>query len=316
MVLPRGFLGGSAPRLQELHLEDILPDLPKFLLSTCDLVTLKLSRIPPEAYISPETMVTCLAPMARLTYLSICISQLTLPSNQLKQAPAIRTRAVLPALISIKFDCVIRYAEDLVARIDCPRLNSIDLYPKDDPPVDLQVSQVYKFIKRSEDPLLTGFDSVYVDVKDHYIGLRTSHSHSHYIPIFISLLDENWRLSHIFQVFNQFSLLLSNVRHISINSSMRSPDRAPTFDEAQFLNTFSALRTLDVFGDHEYFAPALDYIGEEMAARLLPALELLYIEGLPVSSVDKFCAARQLSGHPVTVVNTHTEFCERRESYA
>ena len=85
---------------------------------------------------------------------------LTLPSDQLKQAPAIRTRTVLPALTSIKFDCVICYAEDLVARIDCPRRNSIDLYPRDDPPVDLQVSQVYKFIKRSEDPLLTGFDSV------------------------------------------------------------------------------------------------------------------------------------------------------------
>ena len=203
-----------------------------------------------------------------------------------------------------------------MARIDCPRLNGIDLYPRDDSPVDLQVSQVYEFIKRSEDPLLTEFDSVYVDVKDHYIGLQTSHSHSHYIPIFIFLQAEDWRLSYIFQVLSQFSLMLSNVRHISINSSMQSPDRAPTFDWGQFLNTFSALWTLDLFGDHEYFAPALDYIDEEMAARLLPALDLLYIEGLPVSSVDKFCAVRQVSGHPVTVVNTHTEFFERRESYA
>ena len=74
LVLPLGFLGGSAPRLQELDLEDTLPDLPKFLLSTYDLVTLRLSRIPLEAYISPETMIICLAPMARLTYLSICFS--------------------------------------------------------------------------------------------------------------------------------------------------------------------------------------------------------------------------------------------------
>ena len=77
---------------------------------------------------------------------------------------------------------------------------------------------------------------------------------------------------------------------------MQSPDRALTFDWGQFLNTFSALWTLDLFGDHEYFAPALGYIDEEMAARFLPALDLLYIEGLPVSSVDKFCAARQFSG--------------------
>ena len=107
-------------------------------------------------------------------------------------------------------------------------------------------------------------------VQDRYIGLKASHSHSHYIPIFISLLGENWRLSHIFQVFSQLSLMLSNVRHISIISSMQSPDRAPTFDWAQFLNIFTALRTLDLSGDHKYFAPALDYIDEEMAARLLP----------------------------------------------
>jgi hypothetical protein len=51
----------------------------------------------------------------------------------------------------------------------------------------------------------------------------------------------------------------------------------------------------------EYIASALEGIDGEMAAGLLPALDLPYIEGWPVSSIDKFCTARRLSGHPVTV---------------
>jgi hypothetical protein len=41
-VLPSGFLGGSAPRLQDFHLSSIAsPDLPTLLLSACGLVTLQ-----------------------------------------------------------------------------------------------------------------------------------------------------------------------------------------------------------------------------------------------------------------------------------
>jgi hypothetical protein len=69
-------------------------------------------------------------------------------------------------------------------------------------------------------------------------------------------------------------------------------------------------------GDHKCIASALEDIDGETAAGLLPALDLLYVGGRSMSSVDKFCAARQLSGHPVTVVKTLTEFYERQELYA
>ncbi|KAN0132155.1 hypothetical protein V8E53_009921 [Lactarius tabidus] len=303
LVLPRGFLGGSAPRLQEVHLEDVhLPELPKFLLSTRDLVTLHLSRIPPEGYMSPETLVTCLAPLSRLTSLSISFAQHTFSSDQLDPAPATRTRTVLPALTSIDFDSNIRYVEDLVARSDCPRLNSFDLYPRNSS-VDLQFSQVLKFINRSEDPQLTSFDWVDVDVSPQHIGFRASYKHPPYIAIFISLEGQRWQLSHVFQVFSQFSTLLSNVRHLSVNFSGRIPDRTPTnLDWVQVLVAFSALQTVDLSGSDEYIASALEGIDGEMAAGLLPALDILYIEGRPLSAIDKFCTARRLSGHPVTVV--------------
>ena len=212
--LPPGLLGRSAPRLQELDLEEIL--FPNFLLSSRDLVTLRLYGIRLKS-ISPETMVTCLAPLTRLTSLYIGDHfydsyESTLPSAKLDPA---RTRIVLPALTSIEFESDIHYIEDFVARVDCPQLNSFDLYPRnssDD--IDLQLSQTYKFLNRS-DPLLTCFDSVYAIISFEKITFRVCCNSDPYNSISITLWGENWRHSHIFQLFSQFSPLLSNVHHLT-----------------------------------------------------------------------------------------------------
>jgi len=56
-VIPSGFLGGSAPCLQEIELYGVpFPALPTLLLSASDLVELKLRNVPPAGYISPEAM--------------------------------------------------------------------------------------------------------------------------------------------------------------------------------------------------------------------------------------------------------------------
>ena len=70
--LPDEFLGGFAPRLQSLNLKSIpFPTLPKFLLSATDLVRLTLWDIPNSGYISPEAIVTSLAVLANLKFLTI-----------------------------------------------------------------------------------------------------------------------------------------------------------------------------------------------------------------------------------------------------
>ena len=72
LVIPSGFLGRSAPCLQELHLGAVLlQGLPTLLSSARDLVTLHLTNIPPAGYISPEGMVACLAALTGLEYLYI-----------------------------------------------------------------------------------------------------------------------------------------------------------------------------------------------------------------------------------------------------
>ena len=320
-VLPPGLLGEAAPRLQELDLEGILfTKLPNFLSSTRNLVTLILSGIRLK-FIPPETMVTHLAPLTRLSYLSIGDHifdpyKSTFPSEKLDPT---RTRIVLPALTSINFESSIHYIEDFVARIDCPRLTNLNLCPRNSPDdIDLRLSQVYKLLDRS-DHLLTLFDSVYTNISFEKITLRVFHNtNPDTISISITLWGKNWQNSHVFQLFSQFSFLLSNVHHLAFEYS-RFPDRIPTnVDWAHILIMFRALRTAYIYGGHTYLAPALESIDGEMAARLLPDLDLLFIMDLQVPSVQvgKFCVARQVSGHPVTLVKTYTEFRERQKSYA
>src|SRR6266702_4521181 len=129
-VLPSGFLGGSAPCLQYMHLEGILfPALPSLLSSTNDLVNLKLENIPKDGYISPEAMAACLATLARLKSLFIGFQLVTLHVDQISPPPVtpLVTRTLLPALTSFEFLGDNEYLEGLVARIDSPRLNRIDI---------------------------------------------------------------------------------------------------------------------------------------------------------------------------------------------
>ena len=127
LVIPSGFLGGSAPRLQELHPDAILLQvLPKLLSSARELVTLHLTDIPPTSYISPEGMAAYLAALTKLEDLYIRTLDSLLP-HRIDTAPA--TCTVLPALTSIGFGNVCNYVEDLMARID----SSVQQYPPDIP---------------------------------------------------------------------------------------------------------------------------------------------------------------------------------------
>ena len=82
------------------------------------------------------------------------------------------------------------------------------------------------------------------------------------------------------------------------------------------LQQFPTVRTLHV--SHRLarlVALALEDIALETVAEVLSSLDLICFEGRPASSIEKFVAARQLSGCPVTVIETEKEFYERVKSY-
>jgi hypothetical protein len=131
LVFPDSFLGGSAPQLQTLidtHLGHIpFPGLPKLLLSATHLVELRLHGIPPSGYFSPEAMATCLSVLSLLEYLAIGFkSPRSCPDRKGRRPPPL-TRTLLPALNKLRFTGVSEYLEHLVARIDAPLLDKLDI---------------------------------------------------------------------------------------------------------------------------------------------------------------------------------------------
>jgi hypothetical protein len=127
-ALPDSFLGGSAPRLQEVKLIGIpFPAIPRLLLSTNDLVRLELLDIPPSGYFSPEAMATCLSAWMRLqTFRLEFRSPRSRADRESRLLPRL-TRDILPALTKFTFRGDSEYLEDIVCQINTPRLDRLQI---------------------------------------------------------------------------------------------------------------------------------------------------------------------------------------------
>ena len=313
-VLPDGFMGGSAPCLQKLWLEVIpFPTLPTLLLSSSDLVGLNLHNVPQTGYISPEAMVVGLAALTSLRSLYIGFRSTKSRPDRIN-LPLV-TRTVLPALISFEFQGDCDYLEDLVARIDCPRIKRIEVrYLRR--LVGFRVAQLFEFISRSEDPLLSQFGWLDVRFVSSFIssGIGIDFRHTrHDFPIHISFLGSEWEVSRVIQVFGQFSAKLSDVRHLSIEYNGESP-RIYHNEWVQLLRPFTAVQTLDLSAKHGGYYILIRHTGETFAD-VLPALGLFYSGCPQVGFFEQFIAARRHTGRPVTIVRSPSEFYERLDSY-
>ncbi|KAN0135580.1 hypothetical protein V8E53_006471 [Lactarius tabidus] len=319
-TLPSGFLGGSAPYLQYMHLNGVpFTELLILLSSTSDLVHLYLNDIPQDGHISTEALVTCLAALPRFEPLHIGCEFVTFHPDQIRPPPV--TRTLLPALHCFEFWGDGKYMAGLVYRIDCPRLNQIHIkYSRW--PLDFQLAQLFQFIDRSEDPMLTLIKHTYVSISHHQVYLEMHPVHLRtgscldrgLITVLTQYPDIDSEPSYLIQLFGQPSALFSRVAHLKLFRH-----RANDYQGDEWLHVlrrFSALRTLEVSGKlTEDIAYTLERIAEEMDADVLPVLDSIHIGDQPVSCIEKFLAVRRLSGRPVTIVETRAEFNERVESY-
>ncbi|KAH9174789.1 hypothetical protein EDB89DRAFT_2241552 [Lactarius sanguifluus] len=322
-VLPAKFLGGSAPRLQYIDLYGIpFPTLPTLLLSAGDLVSLRLFNIPPTGYIIPKAMVACLAVLPRLESMVVGFQSAISRPNRISPPPA--TRTVLPSLTSFEFQGASEYLEDLAAQIDSPQLDRIKINYFNQV-VDFQVAQLSEFIGRSVGPKLALLRHAQVAFSRSRVffemGSRELHTISGRGPVLTSVLcilcqGIDWQVSHIAQVLSHVSVALSNVVHLEL-ADFR-PEALESTDDVEWrhlLHQFSTVQTLHVYPELAgHVALALEEITGEMTTDVLQSLDLLYLVGQPTSSVDKFVTARQLSGRPLTVVDTKTEFNRRLKS--
>ena len=147
-VFPDSFLGGSAPRLQSLALDSIpFPGLQRRLLSATHLTYLHLISIPHSGYISPKAMATCLTALTNLERLQLQFdSPQSGPDQEYRSSP-LPTRSVLPALAVFLFKGVYEYLEDLVARIDAPRLRQLSATLFND--IDFDTPELIRLVSRS-----------------------------------------------------------------------------------------------------------------------------------------------------------------------
>lgn len=322
-ILPVEFLARSAPSLKAIILTRIpFPTLPLLLPSTSNLVTLELRNIPQTGYISPEAMVTGLATLTRLKYLSIQFQSPASLPNRIRLPPAIRT--VLPTLTSLYFSGVREYLEDFVARIDAPRLDSIWIYYFNQL-IDFEVPQLSRFLDHPES--LKRPMRCIVEFLSHRISFRAGaatfipesfNGFPYHIEVCIVCEGLDWQISHLTQALGQISVVRSNIIHFAVDFDPEIPESEiiDNIGWLRLLSLFSSVRTLFVpnrFAGH--VAQALEGTAGMIGTEVLPALDMLCLKGESVSSVEKFIALRRDSIRPVIFINTETEFEGRLKSY-
>ncbi|KAH8995510.1 hypothetical protein EDB86DRAFT_2921382 [Lactarius hatsudake] len=303
LYLSDKFLGGSAPCLQHLYLEAVaLMNLPKLLLSTRDLVSLRLKNFPPWGYISPEEIVGGLAGLTRLRTLSI---RFTIPYERMSNSSMHpRSCVVLPALTKFEFRGGSKYLDELMAQIDTPRVEDVRIEYSQ---LDVQAPQFSEFIKLSQFKRAR-VDLCYLDIKlDRPQG--ECHQAHHSLIISDPELQES-TAPDMARLLDQLVPMLCNVVHLSVVVKNGQED-----DILPLLRLFPAVETMDISRKTAgytkgYIASALEDITEDMVTEVLPALQLLLLDD-DDSKLERFLSLRQLSGRPVTVVNTQDEFVER-----
>ena len=314
LVISDSFLGGSAPRLQNLWLENVpFPKLSNLLLSATDLVRLDLWDIPHSGYISPEAMVTCISVLTRLKSLSLQFQSPRSRPDRAGQFLPPLTRSLLPALTDLEFKGVTEYMEDLVARIDVPLLKDTNItffnY------LVFDISQLPNLIRRTEK--FTVLDQAYMRLEGDVISMilspkvRTVGSPS--VKLVVSCEKLDWQLSAFAQVCNLCLPTLPSLERLSIcNDHYPPPDWQDDMENTQWLellHPFAAVKDLYLSKEVAlHVASVLQELSEERVTEVLPALQDIFIDdlqpsGLVQEAFQKFVTTRgrQVSGHPVAI---------------
>ena len=300
-VLPDSLLGGSAPRLRKLWLEGIpFPGLPKLLLSATHLVYLILYDIPRSGYISPEAMFTALSTLTALERLSLgFISPQSFPKETRPPLPP--TRSLLPLLTYFWFQGISEYLDDLMARIDTPRVNKlyITLFSQ----IVFDTPQFIQFIGRT--PALKAFKKAHLAFDDSFAYVILSSKYG-LLHVGIECAEFNWQVSSLEQICTSSIPPLSTLEDLYIYENESHPDWQDNVENSEWLellHPFSAVKDLYI---SRLFTPLIgsalqELIGGRMT-EVLPTLRNIFLEGLEPSepvqeSVWQFVAARQVSQH-------------------
>ena len=313
-VVPDSFLGGSAPRLEDLTLGGIpFPGIPKLLLSATHLVNLHLRQIPHSGYFSPDVMVTALSTLTNLEIFSLRFQSPRSCPDQATRRPLPSTRSVLPVLTQFWFKGVSEYLEDLVARIDAPQLNRLPIRFFND--IVFDTPQFMQFISRT--PMLKLLEKAHITLSDkaanvNFLSRTSDWNRDFNVEILCRGMD--WQVSSLEQVCTSLLPSLSMSEDLYIYKrpgyGLDWKGKIENGLWVEVLHPFTTVKNLYL---SEEFAlrivPALGELVEGRTTEVLPALQNIFLEGLESSDasgsieegIGQFIAAREVAGHPIII---------------
>ena len=307
-VLPKTFLGGSAPLLRVALLEGIpYPALPTLLLSTTDLVELQLLNIPESGYISPDAMVARLRALVRLEILSIGFQSSRSFPNPSPLPPL--TRVISPSLSTFTFRGASEYLEYLLIQIDTPLLENLTIvYFNQSSP--FHVPHLSDFTHRTASLNLHRFKHARVEFGESYVsaslyeGYRVEpESLECHFVLQISCQWLDWQILHMTQVLGQCSAVLSQVDDVFIDtydlsSGWRADEYVEPSEWLELLSRFRGVRILRVskqLTKHVILALEDTTASGENVADILPTLQLLCLGNQPEASVEQCIGTRKVT---------------------
>jgi len=310
-TLPDSFLGGTAPRLRSLKLDNVpFLGLPKLLLSSTHLVFLGLYGISRSTYISPEVTATCLSALTNLEFLQLHFRDpQPRPALDIRRPPPPLTRSILPRLTMILFKGASEYLDDILARVDAPRLNELEIVFFNE--IIFDTPQLFQFISRR--PMLRKPEKGHIKFSIRAILVKFTSQTSDYgkLRVEIPCIPSDWQVSSLEQVCTSSLPPFSTLEKVYIFEDQTFPPHWKDDIEntlwLDLLRSFVAVKNLYLSeGFVPHVAPALQELVEGRTTEVLPTLENIFLEGLQTSGplqegIQKFVAARQLTNLPVTV---------------
>ena len=219
------------------------------------------------------------------------------------------TRTILSVLTRFSFGGLNEYLDDLVARINAPRVNDLSIDFFND--IVFDTPQPNQFISRTV--TLEALENAHVVFRDYAASVNFSSQtyEKRSVNVGISRRALDWQVSSLEQVCTSCLPPLSSTEDLYIHPD---PDSRPhwqdNIENSLWLGLLHPFGTVKNIHLSEEFAPRIASALQELVGgrtmEVLPTLQNIFWEELqplgPVQEgIEKFVAARQLPGHSIAV---------------
>ena len=251
-------------------------------------------------------MVTCLSMLTSLEELKLQFHSPQSSPDQESRRPPPATHPVLPALTTFSFKGANEYLEELVARIDTPRLDRLLTTFFNN--IDFNTPELNQFISRT--PTLGAYDEARLifyrrEAQVRLCQFQPERSDHRIVEVNILCQVSDWQLSSLAQICTLSCQPLLTMENLYIYEDLDSPpnwtDDIENTEWLNFLRPFTAVKNLYLSKKSSArIAPALQELAGGRTTEVLPALKKVILEGSqPSEGIAQFISARRLISYPV-----------------